>query len=527
MRLQSMRRRPNWIPRAGALALVLLAASTLWSSPLAASERSERLYTRGLVELHAGRVQESLTLFDRAVQADPNDAYALYYRGVARGRVGDREGGIADLQAALERHPDLPQAAGDIGVLLLESERYEEALQYLAQAERSPEGGGRATLMRGIALLRLRRFEEAGAHFERAGRDPVIASTAAYYRGVAAYEAENWDAAETHFRAAAGMSPGSQVAQEAERYLERLRARQIRPYRLYAEAGLQYDSNVCLVPDDGDNTCLNKGSGDGEDGRGVFTVGGLYAPIRSEKGYIAVGYEFFQSLHFDLNQFDLQDHRPSLQAVVNRGPVQFGVYGRYDYYLRDNHKFLQEGNVIPWIALNEGNVGRTELYYRMRRRDFRESDFEQRDSFNHSTGAMQYIYLGSQESYASVGYRYDAENPTRRGIPARQFSYDGNEVNTAVRWLWPFDVSTFLGYAFRYEQYDGDSTFVSNENTFRRRDKEHRLTFLTEIPINQYIGIEPYVAIAVGYFGTFNNSNKNDPFEYTRNIASFTLRAAY
>jgi hypothetical protein len=244
-------------------------------------------------------------------------------------------------------------------------------------------------------------------------------------------------------------------------------------------------------------------------------------------GYIALGYEFFQSLHFDLTEFNLQDHRPSLQAVVNRGPVQFGVYGRYDYYFRDADKFLQEGNVIPWLALHEEGFGRTEVYYRMRRRDFLEQDFEVRDSFNHSTGATQYVYLGSSERFVSVGYRFDSEEPTENGPEAGQYSYDGNEVNTAVRWLWPFEISTFLGYAFRYEQYDGDSTLVNNQNSFRRRDKEHHVTFLSEIPFNQYIGVDPYLAVVVGYFGTFNDSNKNDPFQYTRNIASLTLRAAY
>jgi tetratricopeptide (TPR) repeat protein len=511
-----------------ACALALLAVNLGGPHRAAASEASERLYSRGLVELHADRPRKSLTFFDRAVAADPNDPYALYYRGVARGRAGDREGAITDLRAALAIQPGLSQASADLGMLLVESGRYEEALPYLEGAEAVGPTGDRAALLRGVALLRLRRMEEARASFIRAERDPAIAPTARYYQGVTAYQLQDWAAAETHFRSVAETQTDSEIGREAQRYLDSMGTQRVRPYKLYAEAGFQYDSNVCLLPDDGTSSCGAFGSGGNEqDGRAVFTLGGLYAPILTDRGYIAVGYEFFQSLHFDLNEFDLQDHRPSLQAAVIRGPVLFGVYGRYDYYLRDTHSSLQEGNVIPWLTVRQGNFGRIELFYRMRERDFRDDDFQHRDGFNHSTGGAQYVYLGSDERWVGVGYRFDAENPLSNDAPSKQFSYDGNEVNTHVRWLWPRDISTFLGYAFRYEQYDGKSTVVNNQNSFRRRDKEHHVTFLAEVPINRYIGVEPYIAVALGYFGTFNNSNKNDPFEYTRNIASLSLRAAY
>ena len=51
--------------------------SLVASGAALASEQSERLYSRGLVDFHAGRYAEALKLFDQAVQADPNDPYAL------------------------------------------------------------------------------------------------------------------------------------------------------------------------------------------------------------------------------------------------------------------------------------------------------------------------------------------------------------------------------------------------------------------------------------------------------------------
>ena len=47
--------------------------------------------------LHCVAKEEAL--FEQAVQADPNDAYALYYRGVTHGRLGDYDAAATDLRA--------------------------------------------------------------------------------------------------------------------------------------------------------------------------------------------------------------------------------------------------------------------------------------------------------------------------------------------------------------------------------------------------------------------------------------------
>ncbi len=82
--------------------ILLAACALLWAGvPARANESSERLYSRGLVEFHAGRYAPALALFDAAVAADPRDAVALYYRGVTRGRSGNYAAAAEDLRAAL------------------------------------------------------------------------------------------------------------------------------------------------------------------------------------------------------------------------------------------------------------------------------------------------------------------------------------------------------------------------------------------------------------------------------------------
>lgn len=513
--------------RAARLMLVALMSLGL-AAPLAASELSERLYSRALVDLHAGRLPAAIRLLDQAVAADPGDPFALYYRGVARSRQGDRPGARADLAAALAVRPGLRQAAVELGVLLVEYGKYAEALPHLQPGAEAPAVAARAALFAGIAQLRLGRAAAAAASFEQAeGADPKVAPAARYYRGVAAFQARNWDAASAHFDHVVRASPHTEVGREAARYLARLATRQARPFRLHANLGFEYDSNVCLAPDgNGDCAAFDASSGR-EDGRTVFTMGGLYAPVIGESAHLALGYEFFQSLHFDLRAFDLQDHRPSVQFAFEHGPFRAGASGRYDYYLRDGNSFLEEGNIVPWVGVNQGGFGRAEAFFRVRRRDFKETALEARSGFNHAVGASQYFYLDSAERYLSVGYRFDVESPLLDQAAAQRFAYDGHEANAAFGWLWPADITTLAAYAFRHEGYDAASRDANVPNSASRRDREHRVTLVASIPIHGYLGIASYLAIDVGYYGHINRSNQSATFTYNRHIGSLALRAMY
>ena len=105
-------------PRGYAVLLILL----LWvlAAPARASEESQALSARGLIELNAGQTQEALELFDKAVAADPSDARrALSTRRHARqaGRQRRRHRGHARRARGTA---GFPPAALELGVALAE-----------------------------------------------------------------------------------------------------------------------------------------------------------------------------------------------------------------------------------------------------------------------------------------------------------------------------------------------------------------------------------------------------------------------
>jgi len=61
---------------------------------------------RGLVLYHARRDQEAITAFTEALQSDPANHDARYYRGLSRARAGNVPGGVEDLREVARGTPD-------------------------------------------------------------------------------------------------------------------------------------------------------------------------------------------------------------------------------------------------------------------------------------------------------------------------------------------------------------------------------------------------------------------------------------
>ncbi|HSD11316.1 MAG TPA: hypothetical protein VLF14_10040, partial [Candidatus Binatia bacterium] len=296
---------------------------------------------------------------------------------------------------------------------------------------------------------------------------------------------------------------------------------------LYGGSSLQYDSNVQISPDE-DVVKTQQGlKGHDDDGRFTIAAGAVVSPVRNERVHLSLGYEFFQSLHFDLTRFNIQNHRAEIQLATGWQFLRTGFLTRYDLYLRKEkiRKFLQQATAIPWLAFDEGDVGRVELYYRFRVRDFVDNDFEERDSFNHAAGARQFFYLGSTDRYVSAGYQFDREDPyaslgsTTDPRGPDRFAYDGHELNLGAGFDLPGEVRSDIGYAYRHERYPSGS-LNGFPDTNGRLDKVHHVVLVLRRPIG------PYLQIVAGYFATFNGSN--DPnFQYDRHIGSIGFEASF
>lgn len=488
-----------------------------------ASATSETLYAKGLVPFRAQRWEEANRLFEQAVQTDPNDAVALYYRGLARARLGYKQAAIEDLRRALELRPDLSGAALDLGILYFEAEEYEQAELWLRRAYEQPAHRFSAALFLGLTLLRRGNAEEARQLFSVAAKDPALRASARYYEGIALLRLGEEEQARRALAEVPAELPGSELAQVAQEYLSAPAASvaaRAKPWSVHADLGFEYDSNVVLAPDD-ESIQDTRGISDQSDGRTVLGAGGSFRVVDAEHVWAALSYDFTQSLHFSLNEFDLQGHRIRLDVGSKTGIVQFGVSGYYDYYLLDFEKYYQQGVGVPWVTLFERDVAATQLYYRFRARDFLDDPFDPyRDAYNHAFGVRQLVLLGAVDRYLSVGYQLDDENPI--SDDGDDFQYLGHQVDAHVRFAVRDWFDGLTGYTFRFDDYDSRNSRTGAPPRFgkRREDNDHQLVVRFERALTSYL------SAAVQYLGVFNDSNIAE-FEYDRHVVSAGVRVHF
>jgi hypothetical protein len=357
------------------------------------------------------------------------------------------------------------------------------------------------------------RLDEMGAardSFARAAeRDPVIEIPARYYQGLTAYRGQHWDEARTQFTNVSARSPNTDMGRAAAEFLARMRAAPGgRRYRLYGEVGLQYDDNVQLSP--GDESIRFIGPSRRADGRLTLLAGATYTVRPSDRIEISTAYEFSQSAHFHLSEFNLQGHRPSLQLAVNVQPVRFGVFGMYEFYLRQTDSYLSQGTVSPWVSV-ETAWGATEISVRLRRSDFlTQPEKGVLDAWNVAPGVRQYFYVDGPERYVFAGYRFENEDIIH--ATGEAFAFNAHDFSGGVGWGFPYDIRAQLVYDFRHQWYAAQSD--------GRRDDQHQVAVGISKPLNRYL------MLTLGYFGAFNHSNQA-AFRYNRNIGSVAIGVSF
>src|SRR5262249_27977216 len=197
---------------------------------------------------------------------------------------------------------------------------------------------------------------------------------------------------------------------------------------------------------------LGTSFGKRSDGLAILTAGGNLVLWQAQQTQLSAGYDFFQSLYFDLTDFNIQQNRASIQATTTLGIVPGGVEGAFDYYLRQTNSFLAEGEFFPWLSVAEGKWGSTQVFYRLQRQDYKQASLRDAlDSLGNSVGFVQFLPLPSPGRYLMAGYRYEAL--TAADGAASVFMYHANQGWGGIGWLWPLAIATELDFAYRAKDF--------------------------------------------------------------------------
>ena len=485
------------------------------AAPAIANTRSQQLDAKGLVPFQAQRWQEALTIFNDALAADPDDAVAAYYRGLTEARLGDRANAIKDLERALSLDPSIKPALLDLGILYFETGQYPAAQQWLERAYQQPDTRFSAALYLGVTRLRL--GDPAGAipYLREAQKDPALRHTGQYYEAVALLrDGQQSEGAALLQQVQAGPAE-AQTTQIAKQFVTgggpstTVIATEEKPWSVHANAGFGYDGNNGLVPS---SSAAQVGLDTSGEMDGFFRVGAgaSYTLADNDVGSAEMGYNFYNSVHFQTPRFDLQSHRLNLTLLtpIHNDFVQAGVAGIYDFYLLDYQSFYQAGRGTPFVNVYEGQIGATQAFYTFGGQDFFRGPFNPfRDSFINRVGLRQLFLLGAIDRYLSLGYTWDDYDPLSKN--GTDFNYMDNMFDAAL----DFGILDYahgtIGYLADIQNYRYPNSRVDYSK--RRHD------FQNQVVVNLSHEFTQMISVDLAYLGVFNHSNIDD-FQYDRSI---------
>ena len=130
--------------------------------------------------------------------------------------------------------------------------------------------------------------------------------------------------------------------------------------------GAEYDDNVVLNPS-GVTTAIS----DQEDWRAIFDLNLKYKPI-GEPLELTTFYNFYQSRHQELTDYDLQGHTFGIYTSAKKEPWKFRLQYSFDYYYLalSRNDYLAIHTIIPTANLALGKNKLTQFYYQFREKNY-------------------------------------------------------------------------------------------------------------------------------------------------------------
>lgn len=518
--------------------LCWLAVQLLGATPLLAADQVEGSQeydfdlSKGIVLYNSERYGEAERHLSDAFKAKPGDPVAGHYLGQSLLRLKRYTAAEERYREILRRHPDDARARMGLGMALYHQERYTDASANLTMAEQALKDEPLLHYYLALAAAGRQSFDQASEKFLRAGElDPDLARDPRYQRGATLYSQGQSEQAAAELQAAALAAPAA-VAQPMRPAFGSTLGSPSKRWNAWFGTGVQYDSNVVLLPGGVSPPGGSTGISHKDDFRTMFTGGGEYRFVQNETWTVGAGGGIYKSFHARLSDFNVLDVAPTLYVQRQFGGMQLRLQYILDYVTVGGDPYLLSNALQPTLTVPQSERSFTQAFVRYQYKDFKSFKDEKlgtpvnqtRDGVNWMLGGMQYLLFAEKRGHVRAGYTFDTDRTgggevTQLGRPTHaDWSYIGHRFSTGVAYE-PM-AATKLDLAFDYyrQSYDSANSFspsgaVRNDNVF----------FLTGTAVRD---LSSWLWLAFQYSFTRDQSNV-EVFDYSRHILSFTLGGTF
>lgn len=215
----------------------------------------------------------------------------------------------------------------------IEMKNYPQAITHLKKALGLKPGDHGAMTALGIAYSRNEEYGPAREQLEKVVAADLQNTRAQYELGVVLAHLKQYGEANKLLATVSAAAGSEELADNAKELMEGMRPpKEPGKAGLKIVGGIQYDSNVVLDPDHPYISGVQK-----SDWRSILSLYGYYPFIARERGGADLNYQFYQNVHAELEDYNVQQHdlnvagrytfSPTLQATLQAGGVVSYVGG--------------------------------------------------------------------------------------------------------------------------------------------------------------------------------------------------------
>jgi len=394
------------------------------------------------------------------------------------------------------------------GIEKINSGKYREAVEILKKALALRPDNPEAEFYSGMAYSRIGEMSRAEKLFQEIKTEEVYASSVYLELGRIYYARKECKSADKHLTIFKALSADDAQKGYADAMIERCYEQEAaeKPYKLNLTTGVQYDTNVILEPTNPpvDEDLRNS------DGRVVFLINAGARVFKNRDVTAKVDYNFYQSLHFDLDRFNVNYNSIEPTVELTTSDVirpSLGYKFENIYFDRDEYGFTHAG--FAKVNLKESEHYSIDGIYEFRENHYRDTDTyttnSDRKGHQHVYGIVQ--KFDRDKVRGDIHYYYDINNAKED-----QWSYSSNSVGATVgyRVMEPMVVRVSADFTDRYHREE----FPGFED--RRHDEMQRYSLKVHYSVTDRI----IVTLSENY--TRNDSNMAD-YDYNRNIIGLLL----
>ena len=437
-------------------------------------------FTKGLEYFQEGEHEKAIKKFELVVKADPNNADAHYYLGLAYSRVDKNNLAVSAFKKAIDLlHPELQNVNLSLGIAYYKSGDYDSALQTLNQVIELEPQNASAHFFVGLSLQKKNQHKKSIKSFHKAMvRDPEFNQLSLFNIGLAYSKIDQYEPAKDAFNKVIEIDPQSDIAKDSQKFLETLAdKKEKKRWGITASVSWEHDDNLTREEQD-----IVTGE---PDTAMVYEFGGEYKIIDTPKYGLDVSYDFFQSIYKKITNLNFQSHTLALSGSTEFEKWDAGINYMYIYNLLDDQDFLYIHTVTPNIGFSILPTLYTAVNYTFMNKKF--PDSEGRNADNHSGSFSQFVFFMDGKAYLSLSYKLDDEDTVDN-----EFDYLGHLYTLGAQTKLPFESKINVSYKYSHKDFD---TITSSIGEIRRDDKQtinvaltKKLFKILELKINyQYI----------------------------------------